>query len=548
MMTRAAAVVLSVFFFSCNCSSVTTDDGGTGGNGGNGGDGGTHGTGGGSGGGIVDAGPLTYVDFPAAPVLDGVPSVPPGFTAADSGVSADAGGNPGPCLTEPEDGTLFPQDWLRPRFSFVAANGEDVFELRLTAANQTNPLVVYTANPTWTMPRPMWLALTAHTVDVDITLDVRGIKQSTGALSDETHATFRVAPASASGAIVYWTTSNGTALKGFHVGDESVQTVLVPTQVPTSQCIGCHTSTPDGLYSGFSSALDANNGDDSNIAIISVDGGASAPGFLTPSAVTLLSRTPQQAPSFSAGHWDAGDHVALSDLNTGGHFEMIWTDLEATSTDEGTGWGVVTRTGDPGIPASGVFSHDGLTIAYASASNVTSGVTVYAGADIYTVPFNNRQGGTATVVNGANDLAYDECYPSFSSDDALLAFGRVPTPQNSYNNAANEIFVVPVTGAAAPHRIRGNDPPACLHVTSPGITNSWPKWGPLKTVVGAKTYYFLTYSSTRVGGKPQLFVAPLVMEAGMLTSYPALYLWNQPSAEANHTPAWDLFQIAPQIN
>jgi hypothetical protein len=151
------------------------------------------------------------------------------------------------------------------------------------------------------------------------------------------------------------------------------------------------------------------------------------------------------------------------------------------------------------------------------------------------------------VVNGANDPTFNECYPSFSPDDALLAFARVPSGSSSYNNPAAEIFVVPTSGATAAHRIRGNDPPACANHPSPGITNSWPKWGPTSTVVGSRTYYWLTFSSVRVAGHPQLFVAPLVVEAGTLTSYPALYLWNQPPDEANHTPAWDLFQL-PTIN
>ena len=28
-------------------------------------------------------------------------------------------------------------------------------------------------------------------------------------------------------------------------------------------------------------------------------------------------------------------------------------------------------------------------------------------------------------------------------------------------------------------------------------------------------------------------------------TYGALYLWNQPEAESNHTPAWDVFKIPP---
>jgi hypothetical protein len=33
---------------------------------------------------------------------------------------------------------------------------------------------------------------------------------------------------------------------------------------------------------------------------------------------------------------------------------------------------------------------------------------------------------------------------------------------------------------------------------------------------------------------------------GSLQTYGAVYLWNQPPAENNHTPAWDKFKVAPQ--
>ena len=534
-MKRAIGFAFSICLCACNCGGKTpASDAGSGGGAATGGSGGAGASNGGGG------GASSYTDFPATPVLDGVPST---IVAA----FGDGGTAAAPCIAEPEDGTLFPVDWLRPRFSFAPAGTEDAFALTLRAANQLNPLVVLTANATWTMPLPMWQALTAHSLDQDISVDVVGLTQATGVVTATAHSTFRIAPASASGAIVYWTTSSGTALKGFHVGDETVQTVLVPAQVPGSQCIGCHTSTPDGLYAAFSSSSQAGNGDPAVIALASVDGGAVVPGFLSASAAQLLARTPQQMVAFSPAHWAPLDHIALSNLDPGTGWELIWTDLEAASTAQGTGWGVLARTGDTNAPAAPAFSRDGNTIAYVSAPTVSSGVTVSGGGDIFTIPWANRAGGTATAVMGANDPAYNECYPSFSPDDALLTFARVPLAQSSYNNAAAEIFVVPSGGAVTPHRLRANDAVACLHETSPGLTNSWPKWGPSKTLVGTKTYYWLTFSSTRIAARPQLFVAPVVDEGGTLTSYPALYLWNQPPDESNHTPAWDVFQLA-EIN
>jgi hypothetical protein len=39
-------------------------------------------------------------------------------------------------------------------------------------------------------------------------------------------------------------------------------------------------------------------------------------------------------------------------------------------------------------------------------------------------------------------------------------------------------------------------------------------------------------------------VVPVTVDgSGTITTFPAIYLWNQPSTERNHTPAWDEFQI-----
>ena len=46
----------------------------------------------------------------------------------------------------------------------------------------------------------------------------------------------------------------------------------------------------------------------------------------------------------------------------------------------------------------------------------------------------------------------------------------------------------------------------------------------------------------------QLYVTALVADgSGKLTTYPALYLWNQPATDGNHTPSWDDFSIPPII-
>jgi hypothetical protein len=225
----------------------------------------------------------------------------------------------------------------------------------------------------------------------------------------------------------------------------------------------------------------------------------------------------------------------------------MWTDLEATSTAQNTGWGVIARGGDTGEAAYASFARTTDQLLYVSAPSVASGVTVSSG-DLMTVPYGARAGGTASPIVGANTTTYNEYYPTFSPDDRYVAYNRVPTGQSSYANTQAEAFVIPAAGGT-PTRLAANDPTSCSGKTSPGIENSWPKWAPQASVdpKNGKTYYWLTFSSTRTGGIPQLFVTPVVDDgSGTLETYPALYLWNQPATDHNHTPAWDNFQIVIQ--
>ena len=252
-----------------------------------------------------------------------------------------------------------------------------------------------------------------------------------------------------------------------------------------------------------------------------------------------MARVGQESPVFSKLHWQAGDHTAVTMFTVGTKFEMVWTDLEAP---DASGTGVIARNGDANMAASASFAHTTDTLLYTSAPAVSSGVTTAHG-DLATVPYGNRAGGSATKIAGASTTAFNEYYPTFSPDDRFVAFNRVADGQSSYNNAQAEVFAIAAAGGT-PVRLAANDPPACSGKTSPGVTNSWPKWAPGASDVGGKRFYWLTFSSTRsAAGNPQLYVTPVVDDGATLTTYPALYLWNQPAAENNHTPAWDNFSI-----
>jgi hypothetical protein len=461
-----------------------------------------------------------YRDFPAVPIVDaGAPAAAPtlfGATGAPSG---------GPCLADPQIGTLFPNNWLRPRFTWIPTGAENLFELRISAKNQDDALVVYTTATTWTMPANIWAGLSQHTVDQPITVAVRGANYSGGSLTTGpelgSSGTISVAPVSAPGAITYWTSAGSGTLRGFKIGDESLKDILSPADVGT--CVGCHSPTPDGAYVGFSKSV--------GVGLLSSDGQHLTPSYVSASAQTLMARPDQQEPVFSKLHWTAGDHVALTMYQS----QIMWTDLEASSAAQGAGWGFLARSGEAKNVASASFAHTSDTVLYVATSDAVSTGVIVTSGDIETVPFSNRAGGAPIVVTATSDNEY---YPSFSSDDKYIAYNRVPPGMSSYNNAQAEVYVVPATGGM-PVRIAANDPPACTGKSSPGVTNSWPKWSSGAPDNGGRRFYWMTFSSRRSGTQTQIYVAPVVDNGTTLTTYPALYPWNQVASDDNHTPEWD---------
>ena len=517
-------------------TSSTASGGGNTNEGGFGGSTGTFGAGGAS------IGPV----FPADPILEtGVPANAPELFG-DPGTGTPSG----PCLLEPEVGSLLPNNWLRPRFRYVPAAGENLFEIRLSAESELNDLVVYTTDLSWTMPKTLWDLVAPNVQDEPITVTVRGAVFDGTALVGEpsvgTEGPITIAPVGAGGSIVYWTTSGGSALKGFAVGDESVVAALTPGQVQMQTnggqvtCVGCHTSTPDGLFASFVAQGPWSNA----VASIEESSVGTPPPFLGAGAQQFLQASTELGiHTYSAGHWQEGDHVMVTPSGVGSNSELIWVDLESESPAQGSAWGQIARNGDSIGVGSPTWSHDGETIVYVSNDSQTTGRLDAGVGNLYSVPYNDRAGGTATPIPGAATGEFAEYYPAFSPDDTLLAFNRIPQGQNMYNAGNAELFVIPAIGGE-PVRLAANDPPACSGKTSPGITNSWPKWSPEATSSGGRIFYWLIFSSTRAeAGNPQLYVAGVVKDGASITTYPALYLWNQPGAENNHTPAWDVFEI-----
>jgi Tol biopolymer transport system component len=250
-------------------------------------------------------------------------------------------------------------------------------------------------------------------------------------------------------------------------------------------------------------------------------------------------------PAFSLAHWSDGDHIVLlTDAQEQGN--LLWVELGSGNQ------GSLARTGDANGAVLPTFSHDGQTIVYVSTprSSIHDGRLRNAPSDLFVVPYGARAGGTAMALAGASDPNTMEWYPALSPDDRYVAYTAASAPMGTTpmadSNYSSELFVIPVTGGQS-MRLAANDAPACVGQHSPGIMNDWSKWSPQATLAGnGKTYYWLVFSSKR-SGSSQLYITALTQngELGGLSSYPALYLWNQPSGQSNHTPSWDNYVIPP---
>jgi hypothetical protein len=287
------------------------------------------------------------------------------------------------------------------------------------------------------------------------------------------------------------------------------------------------------------------------------------PDFLGSQGVGALTGDWHGIVTFSAQHWAAGDHIAVTSLSADAvdpAAKLMWMELDSGQS------GLLARDGDPAGAAAPSFSHDGLRIVYTSTNANQDGRLGVGTADLYTIPFGDRAGGSATPIPGASSADAAEYYPAFSPDDRLAAFNRLsqsdasvtPTGQpydgGMFFNPAAEVWVVPVAGGPAV-RLRANDPPACTPPVKPnprvypdkaGWDNSWAKWSPEVGVADERRFYWLIFSSYRYDISPprgQLYMTAVVTtEVGTMT-YPAVYLWNQDLTTSNHTPAWEKFEI-----
>lgn len=548
--------------------------------------------------------PTACTDFPTAAIID-----PKSPTAVPSNPASQFSGSPsgsGPCVTEPEDGSLYPYNWTRPRIKWTGASG--LVQITVHADLEANDLVVYTMADNWIMDKDVWTGLSSHVHEQDISVTVRA------ASGGATTVKLQIASASAAGTIVFWaadptavgnqnvtTVQNTTSfLRGFTVGEEGVADTLKFTDVKqpsrdqssnkrTPTCIGCHSATPD---SGFVAFVD-NWPWNSVIAGVKPGIVGNQLGSLSVGGLADLNKPWAGAATFSSTAWQDGKRMMVttsSELSEQTPWstdnkqpaKLVWYNLDSPTPPvlttvgadqqpiaqmSANNYGVITRNGDSNGVAFPAWSHDGSTIIYSSTNGGCQDGRLQQGAtDLYSVPYNGGNGGDAKPVPGASDSRYEEYYASIAPDDTMVLFDRIASGGVMYANPSAEIFFVPLgsaPGAGTAVRLDANDPVKCTGKSSPGINNHFPKWAPVASSYNGRTYYWIIYSSNRAGipcvnssydGKcheiSQLYLTAISLENGAYKTYKSIYLWWQappkdPNPMVNTTPVWDMITIPP---
>jgi len=280
-------------------------------------------------------------DLPAQPIFDDAPNDAARFFGAPGDLKG-----PGPCVVEPQlssgdaPGSLFPSNWLRPRFRWLpAAASENLWEIRIAAENQANTLVVYTTHTSWALPRMVWKGLAQSSADAAVSVSVRGVDTRAAGKPSGVRGEFRIAPAEAQGKLVYWATTSSevrpdaSKLSGFAVGDESTIDALTVPRVNVMgilnaggrelrgkyddprgvaaghvQCIGCHVSTPDGDAVAFTDHWPWNG----VLASVEAASAGQLPSYVSPGAALLINQPWLGMQTFSKAHFRSGDRVLIS--------------------------------------------------------------------------------------------------------------------------------------------------------------------------------------------------------------------------------------------
>lgn len=409
--------------------------------------------------------------------------------------------------TYPEDGVNLPRNTPGITYQWTAPDlggdtgGDDtgsaggVHTWRLRFSSELTDVTVYTTGAAWTVDEDTWATIAATNAGGSIDVGLAGVTLD-GVAVKAPDLRVEVNRFDARGAIVYWSTSASGFLRIPY--GEPAEDYLTYEQ--TGQCMGCHAISRDGLiaftYDGGNGAMGVKRTDDRS-DVVAHDAGATG-NFKawSPDATRLLSTYQGVLTLWDTASWTSLGTVAL--------------DGTATHVD---------------------WSPDGTLIAVTLTDSHSQDWIIGGGRIAVLEVLGDDRFGAPTTVYAPPD-GWQAYYPAFSPDGDWIAFNL--STGDSYDDADAELWVVPSDGGTAVALERANQ--------TPGLTNSWPRWGPLPD----DDILWLAFSSRRLygditTGNPQIWVTafdPDVAAVGGDPSWPAFWLPNQDVEQGNHIPVW----------
>jgi hypothetical protein len=397
----------------------------------------------------------------------------------------------------PEDGVNLPRNTPSVELQWVELAEARCWRLELRSA--FTDLTVYTTAASWEADEQLWQTIAATNAGGRVEIELTAATDV--GLLQAAPLVVNVNRMDASGSILYWSTSTEGFMEIPYGGDS--QEFLTINQ--TGRCQGCHAVSSRG-YLAFT--YDGGNG---SLGVVDMDGMGE-----------VLAGDGQFFGNFKTFSPDGrylaaayGGALLLYDGLTLEYLGEIAVGEPVTHVDWSPDGDRLAMTVHDGGEGWGDWYFSGGRIA----------VMDYYGDGSFGAP--------VTVFDPGE--GYNAYYPAWSPDGEWIAF-NVSTG-DSYDDEDAEVWVMSATS--------GDALPLAAANLGEGLTNSWPRWGPLPD----DDILWLAFASKRAYGRyysaeapaPQIWVAgfdPQRAAAGRDPSWPAFWLPGQDTAQNNHIPVW----------
>ena len=410
-----------------------------------------------------------------------------------------------PTIVYPLTDSMIPWDMPAPTFQWNNPYGSNLFVV--TIENEYASATVTTTATSWRPDAGQWFALSDPTAGVSATMTVAGGLWDGATLTNlcvqSVPIEFAVGEFGTQSTVFYWSPST-SGLKKIDVGAESAEAWLGPDNA--GYCVGCHSANLANA-----SKLTTNFGGGNGWSVV-VDVAEPIPTLIAPEQrignfMTLDPTGTRLVRSYQGT-------LYLDDVTNNVELGTLPTEYHATHPD---------------------WSPDGNRLVYASCNSADNGNDWVAfNCSIATLDYVGDSFTNHTVVVPAGENHY--YYPSWSPDSQWIGFSQAPaTGENtdSNDNPRGQIGIVAAAGGV----------PKLLSTASggEGLTNSWPRWGPVEGDVG-----WIAFASRRLyghttGGEAQIWLAAVDLNVAPLSpdpSYAPIWLPGQDLGIGNHTPIW----------